>query len=177
MFEALKKKISSWFKKPEEEKKQVFYVCYNSLLELLKMFSIISPFISEYLYQKLKEKFNLKEESITYYKWPKFDTKKINEELEESVVLAKQVIESGMAVREKSGINVRWPLKEAVVYLYDSLPSGKQDTKLFTKQLKSVSDIIQNQLKKRILKIYYLKLRKKKQKKRYLDNLVSAKLN
>ena len=130
----------------EEEKKQVFYVCYNSLLELLKMFSIISPFISEYLYQKLKEKFNLKEESITYYKWPKFDTKKINEELEESVVLAKQVIESGMAVREKSGINVRWPLKEAVVYLYDSLPSGKQDTKLFTKQLKSVSDIIQNQL-------------------------------
>ena len=41
------------------------------------MFGIISPFVSEKIYQNLKQEFNLKEDSIHMFKFPKADTKLI----------------------------------------------------------------------------------------------------
>ena len=48
------------------------------------MFSIISPFISETIYLNLKDEFNLNQESISHFTWPKSNTKKINLKLEEN---------------------------------------------------------------------------------------------
>jgi isoleucyl-tRNA synthetase len=99
----------------DQDKEVVIYTIYNVLLELLKAFNIISPFISEAIYQNLKEEFGLKEESITHYQFPKVDEKKIDLELEEEIEMMKMVIQSALNAREKAKLGLRWPVKEIVV--------------------------------------------------------------
>ncbi|HLD79173.1 MAG TPA: isoleucine--tRNA ligase [Candidatus Nanoarchaeia archaeon] len=98
-----------------EEKKVCVYTIGQVLLESIKMFSIIAPFISEAMYLNLKEQFKLKEESIMHYSWPKADTKKINKKLEEQISLAQEIIQAGLHAREKAKLGVRWPVKEVQV--------------------------------------------------------------
>ncbi|MDD5253559.1 MAG: isoleucine--tRNA ligase [Candidatus Nanoarchaeia archaeon] len=97
------------------ESVEVLKTIYDSLMNILKMFSITAPFITEHLYLKLKEKFNLKGESIHHYSWPKYDKKLINEELENSFVYMSEVIQEILAQREKYQIGVRWPLSLVII--------------------------------------------------------------
>jgi isoleucyl-tRNA synthetase len=80
-------------------------------LNILKVFSTICPFITEHLWQSLKQK----EESVHLSKWPKFDLKKIDKKLENQFELAMRSIESGLAVRDKEKIGLRWPLAKATI--------------------------------------------------------------
>src|SRR3989344_5045389 len=64
------------------EEKIVVKTIEKVLLETLKMLSIISPLITEHIYQELKKPLKLKQESIHLEKWPKFDSKLINKKLE-----------------------------------------------------------------------------------------------
>ena len=98
-----------------EEKKSVMYTISHVLLEFLKMFTIISPFISEAIYLNCKDEFKLKEESISHYGWPKYNKKNINTQLEQNVDSMKQVIQAALSAREKAKLGLRWPVQEIVV--------------------------------------------------------------
>ncbi|MDD5331810.1 MAG: isoleucine--tRNA ligase [Candidatus Nanoarchaeia archaeon] len=89
---------------------EVLKTIYDSLMVILKVFSITAPFITEHLYLKLKDKFNLKEESIHHYEWPKYDKKLINRELEDAFVYMSELIQEILSQREKVQMGVRWPL-------------------------------------------------------------------
>ncbi|MDD5178049.1 MAG: isoleucine--tRNA ligase [Candidatus Nanoarchaeia archaeon] len=89
---------------------EVLKTIYDSLMVILKVFSITAPFITEHLYLKLKEKFNLKEESIHHFEWPKYNNKLIDEKLEESFIYMSEIIQEILSQREKAQIGVRWPL-------------------------------------------------------------------
>ena len=82
---------------------------------LLKLCGPIIPFLTEKIYQELKKRLNLKEESLFLCSWPKADRDLINSLLEEEVSLADQIIQAGLAAREKAKLGVRWPLKEMKV--------------------------------------------------------------
>ncbi len=99
----------------EEEKEKVIYTLGYVLLETLKMFSVVSPFICEAMYLNLREKFGLKGESITHFSWTSIDTKRINEELERNMLLIQEVIQAGLHAREKAKLGLRWPVKELVI--------------------------------------------------------------
>ncbi len=99
----------------EQEKEVCLYTISNVLLETLKLFSPVAPFVTEAIYQNLKEEFKLKKESIHHYPWPTSDEKKINAQLEEEMLLAKSIIQSTLGLREKIGRGVRWPIAEVVV--------------------------------------------------------------
>ncbi|MBT5342086.1 isoleucine--tRNA ligase [Candidatus Woesearchaeota archaeon] len=120
----------------DQDKEVVIYTIYNVLLKLLKAFNIISPFISEAIYQNLKEEFGLKTESIIHYQFPKVDEEKINLELEEQIESAKQIIQSALNAREKAKLGLRWPVKEIVVV------SKKKEVQQAVAELK---DIIKKQ--------------------------------
>ncbi len=104
----------------EDEKKVVCCVSYNVLMESLKMFAPIAPFITEKLYQNLKEVFNLPEESIHLCAWPSCDEVKINKDLEEQMEIASQVVQAALGAREKMQRGVRWPLREMIVVAEES---------------------------------------------------------
>jgi len=93
----------------------VLNVICDVYIKCLKMFSTICPLITEDIWQKLKQVGLVKEESIHLSKWPKVDSKKINEKLEKEFLVALQVIEKGLAKRDKAQIGLKWPLAKAVV--------------------------------------------------------------
>jgi len=99
----------------EQEKEVVMYTIAHVLMKCLQMFQVVCPFVCEAIYQNLKEEFDLKEESICSYAWPKADESKIDEKLEESVLIAQNVIQSAANAREKVKLGLRWPIKELLI--------------------------------------------------------------
>ncbi len=111
-------------------------VLYDSYFDAMILMAPFLPFFTE--------KVNLdvyKKDSIHLQSWPKADKKLIDKDLEGSFVVLNKVIEAGMAFRDREKINVRWPLAEAFVNLYE-----KEDTKKLVKKLEKLSELISMQL-------------------------------
>src|SRR3989338_8090630 len=103
----------------DKEKKLVLATLHTVLLETLTLFAPIAPFITEIIYQNLKEAFSLKEESIHLRDWPRANEKKIDSTLEQQMEAAQRIMQSILSGREKMQLGVRWPLKEAVLVIED----------------------------------------------------------
>jgi isoleucyl-tRNA synthetase len=103
----------------KEEKQVVLYTISHVLFESLKLFSTVAPFATEAIYQNLREAYNLKEESIHLFEWPKPDEKLIDETLETNMAIAQDIITTALSAREKMVLNVRWPVKELIVATKD----------------------------------------------------------
>jgi isoleucyl-tRNA synthetase len=101
-------------KASKKGKLAVAYTLNKCLAELLKMFSIVCPCISEAAYLRLREKFKLKEESIHLYDWPKASEKLIDAKLETEMKNVQELLTVILAEREKVKIGLRWPLASAV---------------------------------------------------------------
>ncbi len=69
------------YNKKGREKESAQYTLYHTLLTILKLFSPITPFITEEIYQNYFKEYE-KEKSIHISKWPTFDIKK-NKDVEE----------------------------------------------------------------------------------------------
>ncbi len=119
-----------------KEKEACVFTLGRVLLELLKMFQLYAPFICEAIYLNLKEAFDLKEESISHFRWPSCSTKEIDSQLEQDMEIAGAVIQAALNSREKAKLGLRWPVKELVV------SSPLKDVSSAVRQL---SDIIQTQ--------------------------------
>ena len=105
----------------KEDKEIVAYSIFRSLMTFLQMFQIVAPFVSEMIYQNLKDEFGLKEESIALLGWPSHDAHKIDNQLEVEMVIAKDIIQSVFFARDKAGIGRKWPLKEIFVVTKDDI--------------------------------------------------------
>ncbi|MBW2982287.1 isoleucine--tRNA ligase [Candidatus Woesearchaeota archaeon] len=99
----------------KEEKQVVAYTLYIVIMECLKLFAPIAPFITEAIYLNLKEAFKLKHESIHLWEWSKADKKMIDAKLEENMSIASNIIQGILYGREKIQKGLRWPLKEVIV--------------------------------------------------------------
>ncbi len=85
-------------------------------LGTLKLFAPIIPFYTEKIWQEFLEKKKVKEDSIHLSKWLEPDEKKINKKLELKFEIALEVIEKGLAERDKEKIGLKWPLAKAIIY-------------------------------------------------------------
>ncbi len=128
----------------DEDKKIVLSVTSHVLFETLKMFSTLAPFITEKIYHNMKSLFGSKEDSIHMLSWPKSDNKQLDKELEFDVSVASSVIQSSLGAREKLQMGVRWPLKNLLILTKD---------KKVVSSLKSVSDMIKNQVNIKEIKV------------------------
>ncbi|MBI2045459.1 isoleucine--tRNA ligase [Candidatus Pacearchaeota archaeon] len=68
-----------------------------------------APYISEYIYQGFSKN------SVHLSSWPKTDKKKIDKKLEAEMDKALNIIEAGLATRDKARIGLRWPLSKATI--------------------------------------------------------------
>jgi len=101
-------------------------------MDCLKLFASIAPFITEKIYQNLKKEFKLEEESIHHFKWPKYDEKLINKELENEMDTISDVVQVILSLREKIQMGVRWPLQEVLI------GTGDEKTINAVKKLKNI---------------------------------------
>jgi len=99
--------------------------------EILKKVSLVlapyAPHISEYVYQDFEV------QSVHLSKWPKAKNKIIDEKLEKQFDMAFQIIEKGLAQRDKAQIGLKWPLSKAIVSINTSI--NKQLKKIIANQL------------------------------------------
>jgi len=114
----------------EKENRAVISYCLEKILKLL---APIVPFITEKIWQNLREKKIVKEESVHLSSWPKADDKKIDKKLEEKFDLISQVIEKGLAQRDKIKVGLKWPLSRVII----------QNDVVFSKEME---EIIRTQL-------------------------------
>jgi isoleucyl-tRNA synthetase len=99
----------------KEEKERIIHTVYTVFIELLKMFNVFAPFISETIYQNLRFEFDLFKESISHFNWPEFDEKLIDKELETKMQNTKKIIQATLQAREKAQLGLRWPVKEVII--------------------------------------------------------------
>ena len=120
----------------DEEKKNRRLSIYAVLSKVLKTLDILihplCPFTSEYLYQST---FNGKQ-SILLDKWPTYQEDLVNEEIEESFDIMKDVVSVSSAARMKGKLKRRWPLNEAQI----CVKKGQKN------KLESLSELLQSQL-------------------------------
>lgn len=114
-------------KSNSEENGKVLYAVKEVLVDTLKIFSIVSPFITESVWQDLKKNNLVDEESVHLCKWPEFDKKKIDIKLEEEFTSVMEIIEKGFAERDKIQIGLKWPLTSAKIFF-----SKEVDKKYFS---------------------------------------------
>jgi len=121
----------------DKEKKIVLYTVYHTLMEILKIFSPVAPFITEKIYLNLKKEFSLKEESIHLNNWPSYNEKFIDKNLELEMEHINNIIQNALSIREKIQLGIRWPLKEIIVATKD---------KKVVKAVEKLKEIIKKQV-------------------------------
>jgi len=123
---------------------KVLFTIENVLTDILKIFSIICPFITEHLWKKLGNK-----KSIHLSSWPKSDVKLINKKLETEFKILLEIIEKGLAERDKIKIGLKWPLAEAELsnnykvnkYLEEIIKTQLNIKNIKWKKVKSQNDV------------------------------------
>ena len=100
-------------------KKIVIYAVYNVLMGSLKMFAPVAPFMTEAIYQNIKKVFDLGQESIHFYEWPKCNEKLIDKDLENEMEIISDATQTILSLREKIQLGIRWPLQEAIIVTKD----------------------------------------------------------
>jgi isoleucyl-tRNA synthetase len=114
----------------EKDNSAVITYCMKNLLQIL---APVCPFITEKIWQNLKEDGVVKEESIHLSEWPKADEKKINKKLEEEFEKIFEIIEKGLAERDKLKIGLKWPLVKVVIYSKEKI--NKETEEIIARQL------------------------------------------
>lgn len=120
----------------DDEKEAVVYAVKEVLFNAVKMFSVISPFITEQIYQNFKVEFNIEEESIHMFEWPECNEKLIDTKLESDMDIVQNVIQALLSIREKMNRGIRWPLAIA------SIETQNKDVK---KSIENLEDLIKTQ--------------------------------
>ena len=119
-----------------DEKKNRRLAIYAILQEVLKKLDILihpfCPFTSEYLYQTVFDE----KQSILLDKWPEYKKSLVNEEIEESFDIMKDVISVSSAARMKGKLKRRWPLTDAQI----CVRKGQKE------KLESLSRLLQSQI-------------------------------
>ena len=105
------------FVRDKKDKQLVVNALFECLINIVKILAPNLPFITEAIYQNLKNEYGLKEESVHLCSWPAHNEKMINPSVEEEVRGAKEAISLILAKREEKGIGVRWPLARAEIFI------------------------------------------------------------
>jgi isoleucyl-tRNA synthetase len=97
------------FQKPEseQEKAEATNTLNYALFKLSKLMAPFTPFISEQVYLKMN---NGGKESVHLCDYPEFNSALVDEELENEMQEARDIVNLALALRSKVGIKVRQPL-------------------------------------------------------------------
>jgi isoleucyl-tRNA synthetase len=104
-----------------EEDENAKYVIKKAYTDLIKLASPIIPFATDYIWQSLRQKNIVKEESVHLSEWPEFGKKLIDEKLETEMQSMFEIIVAGLAKRDEEKIGLKWPLAKAKITTKEKL--------------------------------------------------------
>ncbi|MDX1617867.1 MAG: DUF5915 domain-containing protein, partial [Balneolaceae bacterium] len=122
-----------WKEGKSLDKTAAYQTLYECLLDTAKLISPISPFLGEWLYQRLNEVTEQDEESVHISFYPTVEETAIDKQLEHRMQLARQISSMVLSLRNRIEINVRQPLQRII------LPIDEEEER---QAVESVKDII-----------------------------------
>jgi isoleucyl-tRNA synthetase len=90
------------------------WTIYHVMLSSIRMLGVLSPMLSEHLYQKFFRKHE-KDESIFLLPPPEIDDGDIDALAEKQMETVKEVVSTAMLLRQSANIKVRWPIRTLYV--------------------------------------------------------------
>lgn len=125
-----------WKSEESEDKLAAYHTLYEVLLTISKLIAPYAPFLGDTIYLNLTDE--KQELSVHLEEYPQLTEefrKKINQELEEKMHLAQQVVSLARALRNEAQIKVRQPLQELIFI------SDRADYRTFvTESIQIISD-------------------------------------
>ncbi len=116
-----------YIKMIRDRSQEVYPVLDEIRAGILKLLAPICPFITENIWQQLRKQKIVREESVHISSWPKSDEKKIDKKLEAEFSRAFELIEAGLAVRDKAQIGLKWPLALAEIRCREKISKEVQE--------------------------------------------------
>lgn len=104
-----------WEEGLKADKKQAYSALYTTIVELSKLMAPFAPFLSDFIYQELKEFGGDLKESVHLCTYPTPKSDFINPTLEDAVDRMQQIVLLGRQKRNQEQIKVKTPLKELTV--------------------------------------------------------------
>ncbi|KAJ8957846.1 hypothetical protein NQ318_001842 [Aromia moschata] len=92
---------------------------FNVLLNIVKMMAPFAPFLSETMYQYLKQLTSNAADSVHYLMLPEPNEALIDLDIERAVARMQSVIELGRVIRDRKTIPIKYPLPEVIVVHQD----------------------------------------------------------
>ncbi|MBI5226712.1 isoleucine--tRNA ligase [Candidatus Micrarchaeota archaeon] len=94
----------------DESARQCFSVMHHALRQMSLLFAPVTPFMSEYVWQKLGEK-----ESVHHQDYPVAVVGAADAEMEATMSAAMAITDAGNAARKDADIKLRWPVQQVLV--------------------------------------------------------------
>ncbi|MFX0009569.1 MAG: class I tRNA ligase family protein, partial [Candidatus Hermodarchaeota archaeon] len=99
----------------KREKQEAMQSFSYVLLQTSRLLAPLAPFISEMLYQALKEKHIANLESIHLESWPKYNKTLINIDIQNKMDITKELVKKALELRDIAKIPIRQVLSKAVI--------------------------------------------------------------
>ena len=113
-----------WKSEDDSDKLDAYRVLHWALTTTTKLLAPWTPFTSEYFYKALNDDTPGASESVHLCDWPSFEAS--NAGVLESMKVARQAVNDGLAERAKAGIKVRQPLALAEISSPTQISEGLQ---------------------------------------------------
>ncbi len=105
-----------WKGEMAKDKLSAYQTLYECLVTVVKLMSPFAPFLAEELYRNLNGITRLEPfESVHLSTYPELREKEIDGQLEERMALAERIVYLARAMRAKSNIKVRQPLRRIII--------------------------------------------------------------
>jgi len=119
-----------WKSEEDDDKISAYLTLYECLLSISKLSAPYIPFISEEIYLNLSSVLQEKKKSVHLESYPEAGEDLIDYDLSYKMNIARKVVGLGRAVRSKTSLKIRQPLKNAIVFT-DNNKEKKQAVKHF----------------------------------------------
>ena len=107
-----------WRSESDADKQAAYATLYTALTTLSRLLAPVTPFLSEEMYRNLVARVEATApDSVHLSDWPKADESVIDDDLSDSVNLARRLASLGRSARASSRLKVRQPLAELLVDL------------------------------------------------------------
>ncbi len=110
-----------WVEGEDKLKIATYLTLLRVIEKSIKIIAPFAPFFAEFIYQKFLKEFMECKESVFMESYPKPDESFIDEELEKSMSIAREIFEAVSSARQKARRKLRWPLRELVVESRDEI--------------------------------------------------------
>jgi isoleucyl-tRNA synthetase len=106
-----------WKSENDTDKSNAYETLYYVLVNYTKLLAPFMPFVTDHIYQNLVLSMDKKApESIHLSDWPVAEAKLIDLKVNEQIHFARKIVEKGLKLRAKAGINVRQPIQMLLIF-------------------------------------------------------------